>query len=136
MNLGQLKNLKELSWYTTVPLFVCAWIMQDIGIVQVELLSISGFVLTVGQYFLNVVVCLFISYAVLVFAVSHTEKDSFPLILLLATFILTLAGVGLGVFIIKPSQLTLPVNIIWFAALASVAFNLYEIQSGIHKKLT
>ncbi|HED06042.1 MAG TPA: hypothetical protein ENI61_05095 [Ignavibacteria bacterium] len=136
MNLGQLKNLKELSWYTTVPLFVCAWIMQDIGIAQVELLSISGFVLTVGQYFVDVVVCLFISYAVLVFAVSHIKKDSFPLILLLATFILTLAGVGLGVFIIKPSQLTLPVNIIWFAALASVAFNLYEIQSGIHTKLT
>lgn len=129
MTFRDLKSLKELSWYTTIPLFVCAWIMQDINSIQPELTTIIGFVLTVGEYFLKVVGGLFVAFTVWLFAVVYLENDSFPLTLLLATFVLTLAGVGFAVFIIKPPQLTLPVNIAWFAALASMAFNLYEIKS-------
>jgi len=134
MNIGDVKNLKEISWYTTVPLFVCAWIMQDINALQVDLVSPFSFVVTVAGYFSKVVGGLFAAYVVWLFAAIHLENDSFPFTLLLATFLLTLAGVGFAIHIIKPPQLTLSVNIAWFAALASVAFNLYEIKSNAHRR--
>ena len=132
MDLKNLKYLKELSWYTTVPLFVCAWIMQDMSSVQGELSTIFGFLKLVGEYFIKVVFGLLIAYWVWLEAAVRLEKDSPFFTLLLATYLLTLAAVGFAIFIIKPEQMSLPVNVIWFAALASVAFNLYEIKTSTH----
>jgi len=129
MNFRELDKLKELSWYTTVPLFVSAWILHDIVSLQKELTTVLGFVSVVGEYFVKVVIGLFIAFSIWLFTAVRVEDDSFPFTILLATFILTLSGVGFGVYILKQEHLSLPVNIVWFAALASLAFNLYQLKS-------
>ena len=111
MSIKDLKYLKELSWYTTVPLFVCAWIMQDFIVIQSELTSVLGFVKIVSIYFAKVVIGLLFAFVIWLIAAVNLDKVSFPFTLLLATFLLTLAGTGLAIYIIKPGHLNLPVNI-------------------------
>jgi len=132
MSIRDLKYLKELSWYTTVPLFVCAWMLQDINSIGAQLTSLWGFVSIVGEYFVKVLGILLIAYIVWLFSAVRLEKEYIPFTLLLATFLLTMAGVGFAVFFIKPESISLPLNIVWFAAFASVAFNLYEINAAAH----
>jgi hypothetical protein len=129
MSLSDLKHLKDLSWYTTVPLLVCAWIIQDKALSDPASIGTVAFAVIVGFYFLKVVFYLLCAYAVWLFASVHVEPEGLPLTLLLATFLLTLAFVGIVVRL--NGKNTLPVNIFWFFAFGSVAFNLYQIHSGV-----
>ena len=131
MNLSNLNHLKNLSWYTTVPLLVCAWLLQDQVSTTSDISSLWSLTLVVGIYFMKVVGGLFAAYIIWLFASVHLDSDGLPLTILLATFLLTLAAVGFGIYILKPTGMSLPVNIIWFAAFGSVAFNLYQIQNSV-----
>jgi hypothetical protein len=135
MGIGDFKSLKELSWYATVPLFVCAWLIQDFYTIQNEFTTVIGFVSIVSSYFGKVLAALFLTYVIWLILVSKLENEDFIFTLLLATFLLTLAAAGFGIYFLKPIELTMPVNIIWFAALASVAFNLYEINHSRAKAM-
>ena len=129
MSLSDLKHLKDLSWYTTVPLLVCAWIIQDKALPDPANIGIFAFAGIVVAYFVKVVFGLLCAYAAWLFASVRVEPEGLPLTLLLATFFLTLASVGMTVHL--NGKNTLPVNVLWFFALGSVAFNLYQIHSGV-----
>lgn len=131
MNIGDLNHLKNLSWYTTVPLLVCAWMLQDSSSFVSEISSLWGLVSVVGKYFIKVVGGLVVVYFLWLLASVYIVKEILPLSLLLATFLLTLSAVGFGIYIMKPADITLPINILWFAACGSIAFNIYQIQNNV-----
>lgn len=132
MNLADLNHLKNLSWYTTVPLLVSAWMLQNAPELAAEVSTLLGLMAVVGEYFIKVVAGLFFAYVCWLYASVYIDAAEFPFTLLLATFLLTLACVGMGIYILKPTNIVLPVNFLWFASCGSIAFNLYQIHSSIY----
>lgn len=131
MNFQELSHLKTLSWYTTVPLLVCAWMLQDFSSVNSEALTLWSLIAAVLVYFGKVLLGLVLLYIAWLYASAYLEPSGLPLTLLLATFMLTVSGAGVSIYLLKPQGIELPVNIVWFIATASVAFNLYQIHSSI-----
>ena len=131
MNFQELNHLKTLSWYTTVPLLVCAWMLQDFSSFNSEALTLWLLIAAVSTYFVKVLFGLMFLYIAWLYASAYLEPSGLPLTLLLATYMLTVAGAGIGIYFLKPQGIELPVNIVWFIAIASVAFNLYQIHSSI-----
>jgi len=127
MGLSDLDKLKQLSWYTTVPLLVFAWIVQDKAYLEPEFLTLLGGLSTVVKYFTNVLGVLALAYFGWLQLISIMRDSDKIFTLLLATFILSVAGVGVGISLLKPSDVILPFNIYWFFGMGSVAFNLYEL---------
>lgn len=128
MGLSDLEKLKQLSWYTTVPLFVFAWFLHEEAYLNPELLTIYGGVSIVASYFIPIVITLFFSFCAWLGLMYKMESgtDIF-FTLLLATFILSIAGTGVGISLMKPANISLSYNIFWFLGLGSVAFNLYQL---------
>lgn len=131
MSLSDISHLKNLSWYATVPLLVCAWLLQENSVHAFEISSLWDLVSIVASYFGKVIAGLFVAYSVWFFASVYIDKDGIFLTLVFATFLLTLSAVGFGIYIMKPAGIALPINILWFAACGSVAFNLYQIQNSV-----
>ncbi|MEZ9565324.1 hypothetical protein AB4226_09195 [Vibrio artabrorum] len=128
MGFSDLGKLKQLSWYTTVPLLVFAVFLQDEAYLDPDILTIYGGISIVGHYFLPTVGLLFLTYWAWLSLISRMDEgtDIF-FTLALATFILSLAGVGVGMSLLKPSDIALSYNIFWFLGLGSIAFNLYQM---------
>jgi len=131
MNFSDLNHLKNLSWYTTVPLLVVAWMFQDSPTLASQVGSLWGLVSVVALYFAKVVAGLFGLYFLWLLASVYIEREGLPLTLLLATFLLTLSAVGFAIFVLKPADISLPINIVWFAACGSIAFNIYQMHNSI-----
>ncbi|OZS42481.1 hypothetical protein [Photobacterium sanguinicancri] len=130
MGFSDLEKLKQLSWYTTVPLLVFAWVLQDKVYLDPEFLTVLGGVSIVGSYFIKVIGILGISYIVWLGLVSRMGDMDNLFTMLLATFILSVAGVGFGISLMKPSDITLNFNMFWFLGFGSIAFNLYQMLTA------
>jgi Na+/glutamate symporter len=131
MGLSDLKHLKDLSWYTTVPLFVCASLLQTSALGSDDSQTIWQFLSVTAEHFAQVVVALFFAFALWVMASAHIDTTGLPLTMLLATFLLTVAAVGICVHFLKPPGVVLPANILWFVSFGSLSFNLFQIQSAV-----
>ena len=131
MNLADLNHLKNLSWYTTVPLLVCAWLLHDFGGEGNEAISFLQLLEVVLIYFGKVLVGLMALYVVWIYTSVYVDLTGFPLTLLLATFLLTLSAVGIGIHFFKAEDVNLPINVVWFLSFASVAFNLYQLNQSV-----
>ena len=135
MNLADLNHLKNLSWYTTVPLLVCAWLLHDFSASSVTAISFFQLLETVLLYFGKVIGGLIILYIVWLYASIYIDLTGFPITLLLATFLLTLSAVGLGIHFFESEEIDLPINVVWFLSFASIAFNLYQLNHNITEDL-
>ncbi|EIQ1513582.1 hypothetical protein BOO22_21360 [Vibrio cidicii] len=127
MGISDLEKLKKLSWYTTVPLLVFAWVIQDKAYLDPTFFTFFGGLNVIGTYFTKIVVALFVAFVVWIELVSRMGNADKVFTLLFATFILTIAGVGVGLNLLNPTGTQPPFNIYWFIALGSIAFNLYEM---------
>jgi hypothetical protein len=134
MNLSDLNHLKTLSWYTTIPLLVCAWMLQDASKLDGETWTVLSMLVTVGEYFIKVLGGLLVMYIFWLYASVYLETTQFPLTHLLANYLLTFACVGLGIHMLKPENISLPINFLWFASCASISFNLYQLQHSVYNE--
>jgi hypothetical protein len=96
-----------------------------------QTLTVFGLLGIVGFYFAKVAIGLVLTYVAWLYVSAYIEPAGFPLTLILATFLLTLASVGIGIYLLKPENIILPINFLWFAACGSIAFNLYQIHTSI-----
>lgn len=131
MNVSDINHLKNLSWYTTVPLLVCAWMFQDSQEIIPRIEGLIDLLAIIAQYFIKVVAGLVVVYLGWLISSIYIDVDWIPLTLIFATFLLTVAAVGFGVFLYKPIDMNLPINILWFASVGSIAFNLYQIEHSL-----
>ncbi|WP_415029153.1 hypothetical protein [Alcanivorax sp.] len=136
MGLTDFKHLKDLSWYTTVPLIVCAWMFQGGVTAQLEAGSITDFVLVIGEYFAYTVGALLLAYFLWTIASDFIDTEGLPFTLLFATFLLTLGAAGIALHLISSGSFDLPINFLWFFAFGSVAFNLFQIRSNVLEQQT
>lgn len=136
MGLTDFKHLKDLSWYTTVPLIVCAWMFQSGAPTQLETGSITDFVLVIGEYFAHTVGALLLAYFLWMLASDFLDTEGLPFTLLFATFLLTLSAAGIALHLVSPETFDLPINFLWFFAFGSVAFNLFQIRSNVLEQQT
>jgi hypothetical protein len=128
---SSIKNLKEISWYLSIPVITIAYIIQshspdtsafieEIGfnLYWMELVSISFFKVTVALVFV-LAGATFLGYLEL--------KINFPILLGLATFLLTISILGIISHSGYINNIKSTYNIFWFIGLGSIAFNMYEI---------
>lgn len=135
IKLGAIKNLKELSWYLTLPLLTSAMVLQNISDAPSNShdkfqLAFDWF-LFVGNNFTIIAIILAIFFIFYFVAGGWLEGiHNIPFTLILSTTILSFSGVGLMLHTVKPEGIEISINIIWFLGFTALSFNLYQLDSN------
>lgn len=134
LKLSNIKNLKELSWYLTIPILTSAATLQNIINAPIKNKSNFFYILDwlsfVGEYFVIISISLLLFFVIYLLVSGWLEiLHNFPFTLIIATTILSFATVGLVLHIAKPENVLIPLNIFWFFGFIALSFNLYQLES-------
>lgn len=136
IKLDDIKNIKELSWYLTVPLFTSASVLENIQHAPMKgdtkFQYLFKWIIFIGEHFFSVSIGLIIFFLLYMLIAGRLEGvHNFPLTLILATVILSFATVGLMLHAFKLNGIDIPVNIVWFISFTALSFNLYQLNSNV-----
>ncbi len=137
-NLSNIKSLKELSWYLTIPLFTCAAVLQNIKVAptansEIYIYMFDWFTF-VGEEFVKVLIfCVILfGFCSFVSAWIRVKLDISYFLLVIATMILSFSLVGVMLCVYKPNNIDLPINIVWFLGSTALSFNLFQMDSRVN----
>ena len=124
-----IKSIKELSWYLTVPLITVAYILQtsDISSVLGAVDSTTATLQLLSGAFFKVLGGLFFLFVFLLYIGTYEKRAKIPFLLIIATFILTVAIFGLAMYWEDFSSNKMPYNVFWFFGFMALAFNIYQL---------
>ena len=96
MTISDIKIIKELSWYLTIPLFTCASIVHSPAAILENSNNLLGFLWVIIEHCAMASGGLLITFIVyLVVGFGLENKLEFPVSLAIATIILSISAVGL-----------------------------------------